>query len=89
MLRCSNEHEKMTSLQKVWAVLFPYLLYYLAYSAVYIMLAFIQEVLMGSQNESWRKFMTQHDERAWYDVWHLSAYPHVEKGIVLARRHVR
>ena len=49
----------MTSFQKVWAVLFPYLLYYLAYSAVYIMLAFIQEVLMGSQNESWRKFMTQ------------------------------
>ncbi len=60
MLRCSNEHEKMTSFQKVWAILFPYLLYYLAYSAVYIMLAFIQEVLMGSQNESWRKFMTQH-----------------------------
>ena len=50
----------MTSFQKVWAILFPYLLYYLTYSATYIMLAFIQEVLVGSQNESCLRFMTQH-----------------------------
>ena len=37
--------EDMNSFQKAWEVLFPYLLYYLAYSGAYIMLAFLQEVL--------------------------------------------
>lgn len=40
--------EDMNSFQKAWEVLFPYLLYYLAYSGAYIMLAFLQEVLLKS-----------------------------------------
>lgn len=47
------------SLQKAWEVLFPYLLYYLAYSAAYIILTFLQEALMKSQDEVYRSFMTK------------------------------
>lgn len=56
-----NDNTKnWTSLQKAWEVLFPYLLYYLAYSGAYIILAFVKEALMKSQNEGYRSFMTQH-----------------------------
>ncbi len=51
--------EDMNSFQKAWEVLFPYLLYYLAYSGAYIMLAFLQEVLLKSGNEVYRRFMTE------------------------------
>ncbi len=37
-----NESTGLSSLRKAWEVLFPYLLYYLAYSTVYIILAFVQ-----------------------------------------------
>lgn len=51
--------EDQSSFHKAWEVLFPYLLYYLAYSAAYIILTFLQEALMKSQNEAYRSFMTQ------------------------------
>lgn len=56
----NDNTENRTSLQKAWEVLFPYLLYYLAYSGAYIILAFVKEALMKSQNEGYRSFMTQH-----------------------------
>lgn len=55
-----DKTESMTSFQKAWEVIFPYLLYYLAYSAAYIILAFAQESLMGAQHEGYRRFMTEH-----------------------------
>lgn len=51
--------EGQNSLQKAWEVLLPYLLYYLAYSAAYIILTFLQEALMKSKNEAYRSFMTE------------------------------
>lgn len=50
--------EGLNALQKVWEVLFPYLLYYLAYSAAYIVLAFLQEAMMKSRDDEYRRFMT-------------------------------
>lgn len=38
--------EDQNSFRKAWEVLLPYLLYYLAYSAAYIILIFLQEALM-------------------------------------------
>lgn len=51
--------EDQNSFRKAWEVLLPYLLYYLAYSAAYIILTFLQEALMQSQNEAYRRFMTK------------------------------
>ena len=54
-----NESTGLSSLRKAWEVLFPYLLYYLAYSTVYIILAFVQEALLQSQGEEYRRLMTR------------------------------
>ncbi len=54
-----NESTGLSSLRKAWEVLFPYLLYYLAYSTVYIILAFVQEALLQSQGEEYRRLMTK------------------------------
>lgn len=54
-----KDTENMSSLQKAWEVLFPYLLYYLAYSAAYIVLAFVQEALLQSQGEEYQRFLTK------------------------------
>lgn len=50
-----------SSFQKAWEVLFPYLLYYLAYSAAGIILAFVQEVLMENSGGAYRNFMITHE----------------------------
>lgn len=50
-----------TSFQKAWEVLFPYLLYYLAYSAAGIILAFVREVMMENSGGAYRNFMIAHE----------------------------
>lgn len=57
--KVENGTEGQNSLQKAWEVLLPYLLYYLAYSAAYIILTFLQEALLNSKNEAYRSFMTE------------------------------
>ncbi|MDE7428887.1 MAG: hypothetical protein K2N00_06405, partial [Lachnospiraceae bacterium] len=55
-----QENTDMTSLQKAWAVLFPGLLYYLAYNAAYLIFAFVQSVLQERMGESYGQWMTAH-----------------------------
>lgn len=55
-----QENADMTSLQKAWAVLFPCLLYYLAYNAAYLIFAFVQSVLQERMGEGYRQWMTAH-----------------------------
>lgn len=55
-----QENTDMTSLQKAWAVLFPCLLYYLAYSAAYLIFVFVQSVLQERLGESYGQWMTAH-----------------------------
>ena len=55
-----QENTDMTSLQKVWAVLFPCLLYYLAYNAAYLIFVFVQSVLQERMGESYVQWMTAH-----------------------------
>lgn len=52
--------ENMTSFQKAWKVLFPYLLYYLAYNAVYMILVFVQSVLLQHLGEEYVRRVTEH-----------------------------
>ena len=55
-----RENTDMTSLQMAWAVLFPCLLYYLAYNAAYLIFAFVQSVLQERMGEGYRQWMTAH-----------------------------
>ena len=55
-----RENTDMTSLQKAWAVLFPCLLYYLAYNAAYLIFIFVQSVLQERMGESYGQWMTAH-----------------------------
>ena len=55
-----QENTDMPSLQKVWAVLFPCLLYYLAYNAAYLIFVFVQSVLQERMGESYGQWMTAH-----------------------------
>lgn len=52
--------EKRMSLQKSWEVLFPYLLYYLAYNAAYLILAFAYQATVQSFGGAYGQFMTAH-----------------------------
>ncbi len=52
--------EKRMSLRKSWKVLFPYLLYYLAYNAAYLILAFAYQATVQSFGGAYGQFMTTH-----------------------------
>ncbi len=52
--------EKRMSLRKSWEVLFPYLLYYLAYNAAYLILAFAYQATVQSFGGAYGQFMTAH-----------------------------
>lgn len=52
--------EKRTSLRKSWEVLFPYLLYYLACNAAYLILAFAYQATVQSFGGAYGQFMTAH-----------------------------
>lgn len=56
-----RDNTDMTSLQKAWAVLFPCLLYYLAYNAAYLIFVFIHNVLQERMGESYRQWMTGYE----------------------------
>lgn len=49
-----------TSLRKAWEVLFPYLLYYLAYNAAYLILAFAYQATVNRFGEAYGQFMSAH-----------------------------
>lgn len=49
-----------TSLRKAWEVLFPYLLYYLAYNAAYLVLAFAYQATVNRFGGAYGQFMTAH-----------------------------
>lgn len=49
-----------TSLRKAWEVLFPYLLYYLAYNATYLILAFAYQTTVQRFGGAYGQFMTTH-----------------------------
>lgn len=49
-----------TSLRKTWEVLFPYLLYYLAYNAAYLILAFAYQASVSNFGGAYQQFMTAH-----------------------------
>ena len=53
-------HRKYGSLQKAWEVLFPYLLYYLAYNAAYLILAFAYQATVNRFGGAYGQFMTAH-----------------------------
>ncbi len=55
-----QENTGMTSLQKAWAVLFPCLLYYLAYNAAYLIFMFVHSVLRERMGEGYRQWMMAH-----------------------------
>lgn len=48
------------SLRKAWEVLFPYLLYYLAYNAAYLVLAFAYQATVSRFGGAYGQFMTAH-----------------------------
>lgn len=50
----------MGKFQKTWEVLFPYLLYYLAYNAAYLILAFAYQVTVERFGGAYGQFMTAH-----------------------------
>lgn len=56
-----QENTDMTSLQKAWAVLFPCLLYYLAYNAAYLIFVFVHNVLQERMGENYRQWMTGYE----------------------------
>lgn len=49
-----------TSLRKAWEVLFPYLLYYLAYNAAYLILAFAYQATVNRFGGAYGQFMSAH-----------------------------
>ncbi|MCM1267175.1 MAG: CPBP family intramembrane metalloprotease [Bacteroidales bacterium] len=49
-----------SSLKKAWDVLFPYLLYYLAYNAAYLIMAFACQVTVQRFGGAYGQFMTDH-----------------------------
>lgn len=49
-----------TSLRKTWEVLFPYLLYYLAYNMAYLILAFAYQATVNRFGGAYGQFMTEH-----------------------------
>ncbi len=49
-----------TSLRKAWEVLFPYLLYYLAYNAAYLILVFAYQVTVNRFGGEYEQFMVTH-----------------------------
>lgn len=49
-----------TSLKKAWEVLFPYLLYYLAYNAAYLIVIFAYQATMKGFGEAYGQFMKKH-----------------------------
>lgn len=55
-----RENVEMTSLQKAWAVLFPCLLYYLAYSAAYIILQFVLSAAWNGLGEGAGQWLAAH-----------------------------
>lgn len=50
----------MGKFQKTWEVLFPYLLYYLAYNAAYLILAFAYQATVERFGGAYGQFMTAH-----------------------------
>ncbi len=50
----------MEKYQKTWEVLFPYLLYYLAYNAAYLILAFAYQATVERFGGAYGQFMTAH-----------------------------
>lgn len=50
----------MEKFQKTWEVLFPYLLYYLAYNAAYLILAFAYQATVERFGGAYGQFMTAH-----------------------------
>lgn len=55
-----NNTGRQTSLQKAWKVLLPYLLYYLAYNAAYLILAFLYQTTVQSFGGAYGQFMDTH-----------------------------
>lgn len=55
-----NNTGRQTSLQKAWEVLLPYLLYYLAYNAAYLILAFLYQTTVQSFGGAYGQFMDTH-----------------------------
>lgn len=49
-----------TSLRKTWEVLFPYLLYYLAYNMAYLILAFAYQATVNRFGGAYGQFMAEH-----------------------------
>lgn len=49
-----------TSLRKAWEVLFPYLIYYLAYNAAYLILAFAYQATVNRFGGAYGQFMMAH-----------------------------
>ena len=49
-----------TSFRKAWEVLFPYLLYYLAYNAALLIVSFLVQLTMQKGNEAYTDFVTAH-----------------------------
>lgn len=50
-----------SSFRKAWEVLFPYLLYYLAYNAAYLIVIFAYQATMKGFGEAFRQVMTTHE----------------------------
>lgn len=50
--------EKSFSFQKAWEILFPFLLYYLVYNAVYLILAFLYQATVNGIGGAYGQFMT-------------------------------
>lgn len=50
----------MSPFQKAWEVLFPWLLYYLAYNAAYMILIFLQGVMQNSSGKRFRQWAAAH-----------------------------
>lgn len=57
-----QENKDMTSLQKAWAVLFPCLLYYLAYNAAYLIFVFLQSALQNGLGEGYGQWLAVHED---------------------------
>lgn len=55
-----NNTGRQTSIQKAWEVLLPYLLYYLAYNAAYLILAFLYQTTVQSFGGAYGQFMDTH-----------------------------
>lgn len=53
--------EKRVSFQKAWDILFPFLLYYLAYNAAYLILAILYQASVKSIGGAYGEFMTANE----------------------------